>query len=343
MMKRAAFLLFAYLLLLPSARGQNGDTTQSRELFSQFSNGTILRYIMGPILHSDSGHRTFIAFSNDTLDAFPNHFLKSIPFRIDAEDTIWLMRWLCFDESSLQGSTAAAAQAMSTMDSALSYWRAAYAGKEFTLDTSLFSATSTVSYILEIRRASDNAVLWSADTVRCYKNSAGNLRYANFPSSFERKFIVPPITCAGGTCYLAVRTVLGLPAGVSLSYSGVTGFQNSSEINLKRESYSDYLEGYPALKRAVGVSEPVQVKLILGTINVREVSDNGIEISTNSTSTGDLTIEIVDLVGKKVFSSQEGVTPGTNKFYISTANILHGSYIIRIFSTTSTVSAKFQF
>lgn len=82
---------------------------------------------------------------------------------------------------------------------------------------SIFPPTAVINFIPELRRAGTGQVLWVGDTLQCFRNKEGMLRYRNLPENWN---VVRYLPRSGsiGRVFLSVRIASGLPHSVALSY-----------------------------------------------------------------------------------------------------------------------------
>ncbi len=328
----------------------SSDTSQVRQMWYTFSDGTIIKYIHGPVIWSQGGTRSFLAYSMDTSGAFPNNYLKTEPFTLSGtDDTIWASRFVNYDNYSKMTTTRGLAQAQTTLQLGDSVWRSAYAGFNATPSSAVFSSTSSVLFITELRLVASDSVIWSSDTTKCYLNSSSQLRYQNYPPSYSLALITPdvPTPRTGQSVYLAIRVVNSLPSGSNPTYTGQTGINpnnNASTFQPDFVGIFTYQEGYPYDPGLKKVGNPSSNPINGSTLSLKTMTQitGGLSLTFSSNFTDAGLIQIFDVVGREIYSKQVDISTGINAFDVPTAGFKDGNYIIRVSSEGMSSSGKFQ-
>lgn len=202
--------IFAILFfLLPAISYAQQNTVQVRSLISRLDDSTEFLYNLSYIqLRPISGER-YIDFA-PAVDSNYTDWLKTVPFLGDGNsDTLSFMRY--FNYSNTKYATGVDAH------------------NTLTTDPTLFPSSANVKYILEMRRASDDSVLYALDTVNCYVNTKGKLRYTTTNNSPVIRMLRRTIP-ANTPVYLVTRIVNGLPHTTRITNVVGSSYEGSTQI-----------------------------------------------------------------------------------------------------------------
>ena len=334
------------------AKANGSDSVGVRVMQTTLLDGTIVRYIWGPVELGSRSSINYVKMSPDTTGAFPNNFLKTVAFQIGSNDTIEFSRFCSFDSSDhpINGGISTSTQ----LDSLVAAWRGHYNSREFHPSSSYWNSASTIRYVVELRRASDDSVLWNKDTTSCYLNGAGHLRFQNYPKSYNMRFIFNAGSrWTGITAYFCVRSIVSLPTGSTLSYIGETGFTEPLAASPAPGAYtmffSQWQEGYPAPPppKASGINvslSKVAAEVLALRIQSNPVADGVLGFAFDAQRGGMLKAEVVNVLGKKLKeATYSAVNTGVEELKFDVRDLSAGTYFLQLYGASDEpITAKFQ-
>lgn len=305
-----------------SAQAQISDTLQHRLLWSSLNDSTLFKFFLGPVVWKHSGTRCYLRMGDSI--SLPNGYLRTIQITPSSGDTLAWNRWAGFDDVNWLKPVDIPNKEF--LDSVRAFRSAYYANREFHPNSSYFGSTSSIRYIVEIRDATNDAVLWAGDTLKVYVNANGYLRYRNYPSHLNlwgknlSAYANMPI-------YLAVRQETSLPFGASLAHRGEQGNNGGYVPYLTHFRVNTYQEGYPGASQKP-VEERPDIQGIK-SVNVRVIGSGQIQVFLESVETGTATIKLSDELGRDLLSIDKSFGVGSNT-WILPGEYATGSYFCTV-------------
>jgi hypothetical protein len=69
-------------------------------------------------------------------------------------------------------------------------------------------------------------------------------------------------------------------------------------------------------------------------------SDGGVSISINALEDGQYTIELYDVLGKRLTSELKNVAAGNNHFKLNPGNLASAIYIVKVYNQNNSITKK---
>ncbi len=288
----------------------SSDTVKYRLVQSWLPDSSMIRYELGSICHYGGGATTYIGFA----DTFGSNFAttwRSNNFTINGtNDSVSFFRFASFDNQYVVDGLVPDTTT-NPMDSALSALINASLSRY--IDTgfyihpapSSFSATSIILYVVELRNASNDSILENLDTLECFLNDSGRLRYCALGDRQKRLCSLYGIP-NGTNVYLNVERYSSLPQGSHIIADDyvVEGHNNPYGDSLHYFAFQDSCKyAYIALKRSSAQAGSSPDEAI--------ISKPG-EITVSSASKSSATLKIFDELGRTVESRSLDLDQGLN-------------------------------
>ena len=338
-LKYSLLQALVYTFIATSGFGQMphgpNDTIQHRMVSMVLPDSSIIRYEIGQIREISNGNYHYLSFI-DSSGSPNSNYLVTHNFTIaTSHDSLKLSRFAMFDDQNLKigSSYSSSAQVDSAADSTISY----YLNKEFQPSVSYFTSSSSVSWIIEVVQSSNDSVLQYLDTVRCYLNSDGHLRYTASGSS-SNWLKRPILTDSGNNVYLKVALVTNLPLGTTAQYFGRSA-PVQAEQNTSR-GFAPIYEDRPGYGAKIATGKPVNPRQLDPSLTKFYPNPNTglLHLGIQTDASGMVNIQIIRTNGQVVYSGdiqlQNGYTPVTLDIH----NIPSGSYILNISDVNENIS-----
>lgn len=347
MLKQRTWILFAMLILpLIASSSRNsygqGDTVKYRLCLSLLGDSTLIRYELGSLGFTHSGTTQYLQFA-DTLPGTLGAFYRTRNFRVLANsDSISLFRYASFDDKHAPGSfDVTDTNNPSGFDTAKLIQNASdiasrYVDTEFYVhpNASSFTTGSTIQYIVELRRASDDYVLGRIDTLACFLDAAGKLKYTFYPYVAGNVRIVSLASVSTNTdVYLTVARSTSLPTGSSIVHDDLTNESNNlaagTQFVYGGTTYQPGDRGVAAPLFHSGVAS----EALVGQRGMLVApGDRILRLSFEAAIGGTATLHIFDASGKLIIQSANTVVAGKNGLILDTSSLPSGEYNIVISS-----------
>jgi len=315
--------------LLDSMQGP-GDTVQHRMLTMALPDSTLFRYEIGQITFISGGGYHYVAFADSTGNPSTG-YLVSMPFILQtASDSVRFSRFAGFDDKNMIKDTThytTEAQADSAGDARFNY----YVNKQFQSTGGYFTSSSAVRYIVELCATSDGRVIQYLDTLRCYLNSDGHLRYRTpgYSANWVKRVL---FGSPDSSVYLKVAIETELPEGTTLSYFGQSPSW-SRPMLISDGILPTYQElPDPPLKKAWPYSASHQNQNLSITALYPNPSKGNLVIGIQSDAPGPVILEVIAEDGKIMLQKTLSVGVGYTENKLSIQPLPSGVYQLLIFT-----------
>jgi hypothetical protein len=194
-------------------QAQSGDTVHSRMQTLTLPDSTRMYYEIGWITITHGTYK-YLSFA-DTSGLTPNNYFKTTSFVTSGYDTLGFDRFAGFDNANyVRPFTAAATDP--ALDSFFLASHNHYDGLEVTPSNTSFDSSSSVRFILQLCTSafgsSSDSVIHDIDTLECFRDLGGRMRYENFPCSFNIRDNIPLLgLTVGHAYYFRIRRVDNIP------------------------------------------------------------------------------------------------------------------------------------
>jgi hypothetical protein len=328
-----------------SGNAQTSDSIVYRLRWTILRDSTIFKYEIGSIKLIQPGGSKFLDFVNPS-GLNPDDFFTSDSFQISSSiDSVSFSRFASFDDKNYLRPTTIDTGDRSAVQSLGNTYKNRYYGLNISPDPSYFGSASYMMYVLELRRFDNHNLITILDTLKCYVNGSGQLRFRNYPASLNlRKAAL--FGTVGLSAYLYVHIVHSLPTDTAiLGYA----FQFSGS-NQPAEGYYSY-ENQEGIPTKDPTSSPIPFfsglptkanTTLLGVVSPNP-SNTILNIHLNGVSKGTILIEIFSEAGAKLKSLQfPAVSAPSDIITIPISDLLSGSYGIALTSDGITTFDQFQ-
>lgn len=317
-----------------------GDTIQHRMLIGELPDSTLFSYEIGQLRLISQGSHRFLHFI-DSTGTVENQYLKSESFTIaTSSDSVRCSRFAFFDARQMPHDTDTYLTEAES-DSAADAIHVLYASTEFRPASGYFSSSSVVRYILELRASSDNRVLLRADTLRCYLNPDGYLRYRTPGRTLNFVRVALP-DMVDSQVYFVVRTESVLPGSTAFSYTGRETVKQRELIQNKL--FAPIQQDIPTVAPKQGGKRPEfgsNLSLSLTEAYPTSVRKNFV-LGLIADQRGTALIEILSVTGEIVHSEEMNLNSGFTRAVLDLSTLPTGSFQVQIISGPERISRKIQ-
>jgi hypothetical protein len=330
-------------LAFGSSRGlaSAADTITYRLRATTLSDSTIIRYEIGAFKFIHAGNYKFLSFVNPSGLA-PDDFFTTDTFSIaGSSDSLFFSRFASFDDKHILPSVTVDTGNHLVMDSIRNLFFTHYDGYSVTPDTTVWTATSNMLYVLEVVRKSDGYVLGRLDTLMCYVNGSGQLRYKNLPTSYNlRKVILP--NSPGTQVYLHVRPYYNFPGMVS-SYTYMHSGNNvPPDTHYALENETDHLTYVPLPIQHAMVDDPTKPYNMGIRAIMPNPAESDIRIKFGDISADNAVMEIINSAGVIIHTANVVMLNPNSTFTMYVKNYPNGVYTVRLTAGKTVVTRKFE-
>jgi len=330
-MKRCAIplVLLVLLIVCSNAFAYDRDTAHMRTFYTTLRDGTIVEYILGPIISRTRTARTALTFMKDAGSDSPN-WLTTDPFISRPTDTIVVSRFVIFEDERILSSDVQQSHGL-------------FIEREFTPHDSLFPMNGRITYLVQLVRADNDSVLWSNDTVAVYRTAAGFLRYRCNPKSLGLVKIRQKPEWRGLHVFLKAHVEY-----TNIARSAIKS-QNGSN---SRSNGIGAMSAISTRWEESGLIPKPKISSRLIKSGVESERDTILSIASNAI-TGNLNalinigysgfaeVNVTNMHGDIILHEFPPIHPGENKFELSLADIPKGTYYIRVHVIGATATKKF--
>jgi hypothetical protein len=316
---------------------QSGDTVHSRMQTLTLPDSTKMFYEIGWITISHGTYK-YLSFS-DTSGLTPNNYFKTSSFVTSGHDTLGFDRFAGFDNANYVRSFTAAAT-----DPALdSFFHAVdthYKGLEITPSNTSFDSNSTVRFLLQLCtsafRSSSDSVIYDIDTLECFRDLGGRMRFENFPCPFNIRDSIPlQGLTIGHAYYFRIKRVDNIP--ITSHYIGYDYIECVQQHSGGGEGVTYFITTYqvgyplpppsaePALTRYHKLSDSAIV--VLNPNPTTGFLSMSIESPTLSPGTS---IAVLDETGRRVYYQSADLKKGSSKWSLNVSRLTSGSYVLLV-------------
>ncbi len=344
MMKRVIVLAIALLssvYSLKDSAAQSGDSIQYRTLRSILPDSTIFSYRIGEIGLLQSTGSSYLGFVAAPWTSPASDFLVTNSFIVaDSSDSLSFYRVMNFDSKGVLFTDVDITTPGAQADSVIAAWETILSAKTITPDTASFASSSSVRYIVELRRASDNAVLLRLDTVTCYANGGGKLRFSTTRNTASHRIECIGSAGMGTLAYVAVRMSSVIPLGSSFTHYPYSMAEQEPTVtgNVCGEFQDNC--SFTAFKPAIPINS-IPLVFALKAVTISSTTYGKIQIELNSEASGHIQCEVVNVLGETSRSVLFNAHSGNSSFEID-ARIPPGAYFLRLTDGINTLTKKIQ-
>lgn len=284
------------------------------------------QYVFGGLVVNHGSTKDSLCVLSGDLS---NSYLKSSTFILGTQDELYFGRQMDFDDN-LTPSFANYDSLTSTQQDSLSLaFLSAMSTKEVVPADSCFGYSSSIKYILELVRTSDNSVLQTLDTLTVYKNNSGQLRYVTSGNTLSAVTKELTGSYQNISAYVRMRVVSTLgPAGL-LSWttfhfldtmiemgSGYCGFRQE---NCTAPSPKNISSALSRSSLSVVVSQPIP-----------NPAEELLRITVSANQTTSAKIEIYDLLGVTRMAKDIQISSNRKDVNIDMSNLAPGKYVLSV-------------
>lgn len=331
-MKQFKYFLFVAIFSLfmigkTSTSYAGADTVKYRKIIGILSDSTRIQYEIGSFGLKQTGGLKYLSFYSSTES--PSTYFKTNNFVISgSNDSISFMSFANFDDKHF----APARSDLDTGTTAFYNWIDSLATKyaQFFVspNSSAFSSSSSILFILEVRKSSDGSVLSRLDTTKCYLNASGQIVYKNYPRSVSIRNRKISGVSNGDDVFFNVSIVKSLPSSgdfigydytdVNANYAAVQDPQFTQEI----------VDPPPPIKELV-----VQKAGIISEIKVIPNPFNGNMLRfaiTDLPNRRDGKLRVFNNIGSLVVEQPINVGAGETGINVSIPHLASGAYTLEL-------------
>lgn len=326
-MFRTLIMCICLSSLITSTSLAISDTVHYRMLIGTLADSTRVQYEIGSFGLIQNGSIRYLKFN--TATELPGTYFETERFGITSTttDSIVFIAFVNYDDASFDlgsdadsGSAAFFEYAADIADH--------YEDLFISPNPTYFNSSSSILYILELRRKSDNTVLARLDTTKCYLNESDKLVYSNFPSSISTRIRKITNVSVGDTVYFAVKIIRNLPTGdfIGYDYTHVDRNQPADPYSEYDVSFTHYVFVPPApIAAKVSPKAPVLHSL---SVSPNPVTSSGIvTLTLMSDVASKARVRLTNLSGMVLKEKTFHLVRGSNQLKIEIPEVNSGSYI----------------
>jgi hypothetical protein len=327
-MKRTLSFIAVFLFPILPCSAQSGDTVQVMMLRSILPDTTIFSFQLGEIALLQPGTSYFINFA-DTGSPSTTAFFVSQPFIVSSSaDTVSFHRTMNFDNNQILKADVDTSD-HAALDSVINSWMTIMQSRVITPNSSYFSSSSFVKLITVLRKSSDSSVVMVLDTVNCYVNLSGQLRFSTTKNTTS--IVTVPISGISSPTAVYLQTYLidSLPSGSNLTYYPTIFAEQAAFDTATCGLYQDNCSGGGgALKPIVNLNAS-PIGFAITQIEPNPASAQ-IAVSISVDNPGNISCEILNIIGRQVQSLEQSVGSGNISINFDIKNLQSGTYFVRI-------------
>jgi hypothetical protein len=322
------------------------DTVHSRMGTYILPDSTIIKYEMAWVKLQQGGQPMFLTFA-DSASCSPNDYYRTIPFTSTGSDTISFSRFAFFDDANYLRPLVFDP---SSEDSSVlwDYWHlgdSIYRNKEVIPLSSSFGSGSYMNFIVEVKSVSNDSLVCILDTLHCFKNADGYMRFQNFPTSINIRANVPlPGLMSGVNYYLCVARVDSIPFSSSIIGYEFLECSNNTGANLGfvlDHQVGSCVSGFKMAPTNVGIQTSLQaINLNHATLN--SYTHNLIAIASSDIETSGR-LEIVDVIGRVILDRPIFIKKGSESYSLPQVTLTTGNYFVSIVTYLGWSTSKLTF
>jgi hypothetical protein len=318
--------------------------------YSLLQDSTEIQYEIGQITLYSSTNTQYIAFVDSTSNVC-EYYLRTKPFKklTLSNDTIYFRRFANFDDkfAPIKYNEWIEVDDDEQLDSIISAIKNIYANKEIYPNSNYFAPTSTIKYVVELRKQSDNTLLKRLDSLIVFRSDSGFLRFrvgcyeANVHKQKLGAFV--PVDTP---IYLVVQQEKELPIGSTITEYGLGVYQhNPVDDRLLLLHKYQYFDNCEAEKKSSisNSNQDIQNYFTLKSLGIQNniINDNKIILQLNVLNSGTALIKILNTEGNLVFTAQQYFDKGIQNFTIDGTTLPNGAYIGLVQDQYTVFSTKF--
>jgi Secretion system C-terminal sorting domain len=323
-------LIFScFLLPIPTVSAQTNDTVHSRRGYFFLADSTQMTYEMCWIALNQGVRRHFLTFV-DTTGKLPNNYYQTATFQASGFDTLAFNRFATFDDKNYYPAFSLDTSNTSAVISAYNSIAGADSAKEIIPSDTVFNGSSSVSFILQLCLASTGAVIANIDTLECFENLSGEMRYENFPTSFNiREHIALTGTVHDTLYYFKVLRIDNLPFGTT--YHGYSWEEFPQNTGSEFYLLCQYEVGYPmpAGKIADGSKTSSPSALLIESLDPNP-SNGNLTVQLISPQSAEVLLNVYDVMGRRVYARSAQIQKGNSTFSVDLSSLPSGQYVFEI-------------
>ncbi len=342
---KTLFLVVAGTIVLLPAQvwgASSPDTIVYRLRTTILTDSTMFRYEIGSIQLLQSGGYRFLGFQNPAgLD--PDDYWTTDSFYIESDaDSVQFARFASFDNKDYIPTVDIDTGNPAAVDSIYHLFRNHYDTLNVRPNSSSFGASSSLMYIVELRKNSDHSLLASLDTLKCYLNAAGELRYQNYPSSFNLRKVWLGAN-QGVEVYLKVHVLYNLPPTSSiLAYTYMSSGGNAPANGFFAYNNQEGLPSVATYGAAPAASVGPEFSSKSGiTLIVPDPAKTQVLFNVYGFGNTTVRLELINSVGAVVISRLIQISRN-GRIILPVGSVPNGTYTLRVSDAQNTAARKFQ-
>ncbi|HET6401507.1 MAG TPA: T9SS type A sorting domain-containing protein [Candidatus Kapabacteria bacterium] len=336
-MRKAFSFTFVFLLTAaPCWAAGSNDTIQVRLLRCILPDSTIFSFELGEIGLLQSSSSKFVNFANAGSDP-TTAFFVSQPFTVSSTtDTISFYRMMNFDDNRILKSDAEVTDT-AVVDSLIHAWMTIMLSRVVKPSASYFTSSSNVKIITVLRKSLDSSIAMNLDTVNCYLNARGELRFSTTNNSPSRR-IIPIVASTGTSLYLQTYIVSNLPAGSSFTYYPTALPEQGPADSVLCGFFQDNCSGgaYKPIAQSARLN-PIPLGITLIEVTPAPASE-ALKAEVTADAPGKISCEILNVLGEIVASSVNDVGTGTSDVDFDVRSLPSGTYFLRLTDGNDVIS-----
>ena len=324
------FVVVLGLMVCDVARRQTEDTVHFRQQASMLPDSTLINYEIGAFgIIQGGGVSRFLDMSTTKSDG---SFLRTESFTVEnSTDSIRFVRWITYSDPTTayydgdSGTTAFRDWLYSVV---------ADTSKEYNPLTSSFATGSAILYILEVRSASNDAVLARIDTVKAYRKTGGDMVWRHYRANNGSTSYWPLSNFSNQSIYFNVSREEDLPSGVSLVHA--YNIMNSQDPMMGWDAPPMVFSMGPHEIFGGGVSAPSAQVITGGPSGKMSAYPNPtrdeVTIHLQGQQTADAVVYVQNVLGQVEQVTPAILTPGVSKIELNLGALSQGIYSISVYS-----------
>ncbi len=319
----ALFLLICLQSICADHAMAQSDTVQARLRFDYLNDSTLVRYEIGSVGLTQADSLRFLHFPCPQ-SSYSTSFFRTEIFTSTGADTILFDRFASFDDNR---------------------GRMSYDGR--VPDVGTFDANSSILYVLELIDAESSELIARLDTLKCFLNAEGVMKYQNFPCSYSLRTKVPLTgAISNHSYYLKVETISNLASNGSYVWSEYFPIDHNLPRNRNNwiSTWADEV-GYPPFpspKTTSKNSTPAIQSPITNLLISPNPSSGDYTLSFSLSNAQNIRVILTNEFGNAVIDRESTYESGTNKLRLSISKLPSGSYFLRLISPEGVVSSNLK-
>lgn len=336
-LQRVMLACMLFLCLLISGVNAQTDTVRYRLLASILSDSSLFRYELGSIGIKTGSSVHYLKFQYDSAITTIGQWFRTTPFSLNGvSDTLSFVQFASFDDKNAPPPFQSEGFGTSSFDSAIAILKGRYIDTVFYVRpaSSAFSSTSTVLYVVELRKQSDGSLISRLDTLACYADLSGKLVYGILPDTWPFSYSKHVVAGASAdtNLYITVSRTAVLPSGASfLSDRWVIEATNPAAVD--PSTVTDTAVLVPSSFRRHSPPSPIKSAVPNQSETAAGLQiDNLAQLRLRMTSPQACvaSIRIYGLSGELVLENPVQLVSGDNLVLIDASHLSSGTYTVAV-------------